>query len=234
MTLSNIFRFSLSQRELNAVLGALGIYALGIFSLWFPLVALNLSMPQDFILNKAVITVWQALALVVVPFVWAIKRLNLNLGDLGITAHRLGMNILLGCGLYAIALSAFMYCPDISMMTDHALRKVSTGDAITLTILMGITAAGTDIASRGYILLILAKYGNVFLAFVAQNLLWFLGHMHEVRALTGCLGTTLAVTLTITLGVVGDIIVLRTRSVVGLAIAHFMLNVVLSVYLRQF
>ena len=143
------------------------------------------------------------------------------------------MNIFLGCGLYAIALAVFIHCSDSPMMMNHALRKVNTGDAVALTALMGITAAGTDIASRGFILLILAKYGNVFLAFLVQNILWFAGHMHEVRMLSDCLGTTLAATLTVTLGVVGDIIVLRTRSVVGLAIAHFLLNVVLAVYLRQ-
>jgi hypothetical protein len=66
-----------------------------------------------------------------------------------------------------------------------------------------------------------------------QNLVWFLGHLYEIGYLADCLGIPTAVLLTLTLGVLGDMVVLKTRNVLGLAGAHFVLNLVLSVYLRH-
>lgn len=66
-----------------------------------------------------------------------------------------------------------------------------------------------------------------------QNLTWYLGHIHEINLLTNCLGYMNALGLTLILGVVGDVIALKTRNVVGLAIAHVLLNVALLIYIRQ-
>lgn len=118
-------------------------------------------------------------------------------------------------------------------MTNHIVRKVGPGEASMLVLLMGIVAAGTDLTTRGFILLTLTKHSHVIFAIFMQNLIWFLGHIAEIKLLTDCLGVAMATVLTLTLGIVGDMIVLRTRNVVGLAIAHFMLNVVLVIYLRQ-
>jgi hypothetical protein len=41
-----------------------------------------------------------------------------------------------------------------------------------------------------------------------------------------------ATALTLTLGIGGDMVVLRTRNVIGLCIAHVLLNLILTVYLR--
>lgn len=223
----------MNQRDLNAVTGVLGIIALGIFSQWLPFVILKVPMPEGQIASTAVTASWQTLALVVFPYIWAIKRLGLSLADLGISRQRLGVNTALGCSLYVIALAAFVHCSDGELMTNHALRKLGPGDASALVVLMGIVAAGTDLTTRGFILLSLARYSHVVFAIFMQNLIWFLGHIHEIRLLTDCLGVTLATALTLTLGVVGDMIVLRTRNVIGLAIAHFLLNVVLAIYLRN-
>jgi membrane protease YdiL (CAAX protease family) len=223
----------MNQRNVNAALGVLGITGLGIFSQWLPFVILKVPMPEGLIASTAVTTFWQTLALVIFPYLWAIKRLGLSLADLGISRQKLGMNTLLGCGLYLIALASFVHCSEGEMMVNHAVRKIGIGDASALVVLMGIIAAGTDMTTRGFILLSLARYSHVAFAIFMQNLIWFLGHIHEIRLLADCLGVVMATVLTLTLGIVGDMIVLRTRNVIGLAIAHFLLNVVLAIYLRN-
>jgi hypothetical protein len=38
--------------------------------------------------------------------------------------------------------------------------------------------------------------------------------------------------LTLTLGILGDIVALRTRNVVGLAVAHVLLNITMMAFIR--
>jgi membrane protease YdiL (CAAX protease family) len=221
-----------NQRNLNASAGVLGITALGIFAVWFPMAILHVPMPEGLIASTAANTFWEKFVTVLLPYLWAIKRLGMRPGELGLTRHKLGTSTLLGCGVYAIALAAFLHCADGEMMANHTIRKVGLGDAFALVPLMCIMAAGTDIATRGFILLTLARYSNIVFAIAMQNLVWFLGHINEIKLLVDCLGVAMAVGLTLTLGILGDVVVLRTRNVMGLAFAHIILNVVLSVYLR--
>ncbi len=215
------------------MLGILGILSLGIFLVWFPKVILNVPMPEDPIAGKIIDTVWSVLVLNVMPYLWAMKRLGMKISDLGISTRRLAMNTLAGCGLYAIALAAFLHCSTDPILTNHLVRQAPIGPALVLMLCIGTIAASTDITSRGFVLLTLAKHSNVVFAIGMQNLVWFTGHLQEIKLLSNCLGATQAVLLTLTLGIVGDIIVLRMRNLVGLALAHFLLNVVLAFYIRQ-
>ena len=224
---------TMTQRDWNATLGVLGIIAFGIACQWIPFVTLNVPLPRGQIASMAITTFWQTLMLVVVPYLWAVKRLGMTLADLGLSHHRLGMSTALGCGLYLIALVAFVHCSDGTMMAQHAVRTASVTDASLMVALMGIVAAGTDLTTRGFVLLTLARHTHVVFAIFVQNLIWYLGHIHEINLLSDCLGTAMATSLALTLGILGDMIVLRTRNVIGLAIAHFMLNIVLVIYLRQ-
>jgi membrane protease YdiL (CAAX protease family) len=225
--------FIKSQRDLNASLGVLGMIAFGIASQWIPFVTLNIPLPNSVVLSMAITTFWQTLMLVIVPYVWAAKRLGMSLQDLGLRRSNLGTSTLFGCGLYMLALAAFVHCSGGNVMTHHIVRRVDTPDAFMLVALMGTIAAGTDLTTRGFILLTLTRYTHVAFAILMQNLVWFLGHLHEIKLLADCLGVTMATALTLTLGIVGDVIVLRTRNVIGLAIAHFMLNIVLAIYIRH-
>lgn len=231
--LSAITRLSISQRDLNVALGVMGIIAFGIASQWIPFVTLGVPMPSNPIASMAVTTFWQTLMMVIVPHWWAVKRLGMSLSDLGLNRHKLGINTLLGCALYLIALAAFLHCSGGDLIANHAVRRASVPDAIMLVSLMGLVAAGTDLTTRGLILLTLTRHTHVVFAIFMQNLIWFLGHIQEIKLLTDCLGVTLATGLTLTLGILGDVIVLRTRNVIGLAVAHFLLNVVLSIYIRN-
>lgn len=223
----------MKQRDLNAVLGILGILVLGIFLVWFPAVVLQVPMPHDVVANTVVNTMWATMATVVLPYLWAVKRLGMGLGELGLTTERLGRNILVGCGLYSIALVVFLSHPEMDMMTNNIVGQESLGRSIILMVCMGVTAAGTDLLTRGFVLLTLSKHSHVAFAIIMQNLVWYTGHLHEIDLLSSCLGTGYAILLTLGLGILGDVIVLRTRSVVGLATAHFFLNVILTFYIRQ-
>jgi len=64
-------------------------------------------------------------------------------------------------------------------------------------------------------------------------LTWYLGHIHEIELLQDCLGYGMALSLTLTLGLLGDAIALKTRNVLGLAIPHILLNIILAIYIRQ-
>lgn len=222
----------ISQRNLNATLGILGIFTLGIFLDWFPKAILQVPMPKGMVTSMFANAVWQTVATIVIPCTWAVYRLGLSWSDLGLSRHNLGKNILLGCGLYSIALAAFIHCSNDPLISAHAIRTLGTGDALVLLSTMSLVAAGTDIATRGFILFTLAKYTHVGFAILIQNLTWYIGHIHEINILTGCMGVGMATALTLTLGLLGDVIALKTRNVVGLAFAHIMLNVVLAIYIR--
>lgn len=221
------------QYNINVILGILGIFTLGVFLDWYPKVILGLPLPRDTILSSAVSAVWQAGATIVIPFLWAMRRLGLGLRDFGLTTHRLGTTLLYGCALYSLALAAFIHCSADPLISNHAVGQSPLAEAIQLTAVMGLIAAITDITTRGFLLLTLSRYGPIWFAILIQNLTWYLGHIHEINLLTDCLGYTTALGLTLTLGILGDIIALKTRNVAGLAIAHILLNVVLMIYIRQ-
>jgi len=211
----------------------MGICGLGIFLAWFVTAMHLIPMPADPIRSSLVGTLWQFLTTVVIVYWWASKRLRLPLGELGITTWNLGKTTLLGCALYSLALLAFVSCGNDPMIAQHALRNASSNDAMWLLFSMGLTAAGTDLTTRGFILLGLGRFTPLLFAVVVQNALWYLGHVNEIAQLSGCLTLWGAVGLTLTLGILGDIVALKTRNVVGLAIAHVLLNVVMMVYIRS-
>ena len=225
--------FAMSRQDINAVAGLFGIYTLGIFLTWYPLSILSIPMPDGLVSRSATIAIWQTVTTIVIPYIWVMSRLGFTLADLGINTRNLGRSIFLGCLLYSLALAAFIHCSDDPLISNHAIGKITSWEAVGLASSMSLIAAGTDFATRGFILLTLARYTHVSFAILVQNLTWYLGHFTEINLLTGCLGYAGALGLTLTLGLLGDVIALRTRNVVGLAIAHVLLNVVLSLYIRQ-
>ena len=225
--------FAMSQRDINAALGVLGIFILGIFLNVYLLSILKVPMPESVVWKSNVSAVIQTLTTIVIPYAWAISRLGLSPADLGLSTRKLGQNLLYGCLLYSLALAVFIHCSADPMIANHAVRNAAPAEAIGMVSGMSLIAAGTDLATRGFILLTLARYTHVGFAIAIQNLAWYLGHIHEINMLSGCLGFAGALGLTLTLGILGDVIALRTRNVVGLAMAHILLNVVLTVYIRQ-
>ena len=217
----------------NRVLGILGIFALGIFLDWFPLTVLHVPWPRGLLSHPFADGGWQTVTTIIIPCAWAIWRLGLRPADLGLSTKGLGRTLLLGCALYSLALAAFVHCAGDPLIAHHILGRVGLGDAIGLTAAMSLVAAGTDIATRGFLLLTLSRYTHVGFAILVQNLAWYLGHINEIGLLTGCLGYYGALGLTLTLGILGDVVALRTRNVVGLSLAHILLNIAMAVFIRH-
>lgn len=225
--------FHLPQKKLNAVAGILGIYFLGIFLTWYIANIIQPPLPDSVWARSGINALIQTFFTIIIPYFWAIRRLGFTLGDLGVSTSRLLPSVIFGCLLYSLALAAFIHCSADPLISNHALGKMDLVSALGLLSSMSLSAAGTDFATRGFMLLTLARYANIPVAVFFQNLIWYFGHIPEINLLSNCLGFWNAVGLTLTLGVLGDVIALKTRNVVGLAIAHILLNVSLAIYIRS-
>ncbi|MEZ5064670.1 MAG: hypothetical protein R3B81_08020 [bacterium] len=222
----------LDRRDRNATLGILGIFATAIYLTWLPITGLALPLPPHPVDRTAVTGLWQFLMTIVVPYLWANSRLGLSPADLGISTRNLGRSFALGCALYSIALAAFVYGRHDPLIQDHPVRHLPWDRTLLLGATMCLIAAGTDIATRGFILLSLSRHAGLPFAIVMQNVFWMLGHTHEIQVLESALGKVAANALFLLLGILGDSIALRTRNVLGLAFAHMALNVVMVSYMR--
>lgn len=230
----NYFGFAVSGSKLNAFFAIIGIYILGIFLTWYLTGIFSIPLPDNVPLKSLTTAVLQTVCIIVIPYIWAIKRLNFSLAELGISTNNLIQSIFLGCMLYSLALAAFLYCSSDPFVSGHAIGKTGdTADTLILLLAMSIGAASTDITTRGFILFTLERYTTLPIAIFMQNAAWFAGHLEEIDLLTNCLGFWGAAGLTLTLGILGDVIALKTRNIVGLSIAHVLLNVVLTFYIRS-
>ena len=224
---------SARRLDLNATLGIVGMFLLGVFLTWFAIVALRVPLPADPIARKLTTTILQTIAVIVLPYLWAAKRLGLSPSRLGLNFRNVGRSTLQGCGLYLIALVTFMACRDDPLIYDHPIRHADLGPALLLFLTMALHAAGTDLATRGFILLSLAEYSPVAFAIFVQNVAWVVGHLYEIKLFANSLGLPIAAGMIVVTGLLGDVVALRTRNVVGLAIAHVFLNLMMVVFIRS-
>lgn len=222
----------MSRTNVNVASSIIGVYVLGICLVWYISGILDIPFPEGVVMRSAIGAVLQTITTIFIPFAWIICRLGFRFHDLGITTRKLGQSIFLGCMLYSLALVAFLHCSNAPFMTNHIVGKLPPWEAFGMLSCMSVIASGTDIATRGYLLLGLVRYTPVLFAIIIQNLFWYLGHVQEVQTLATCLGLPAALGLTLTLGFLGDIVALRTRNVLGLALAHIVLNVALTLYIR--
>jgi len=219
-------------RRIFAVFSILAVFIFGVFITWLYIVKFRLPLPRDPLGHKLATTLLQTLTTIVLPYLWAWKFLKLTPARLGFTTKNLGKSVLWGCALYALGFLAFSTCTDDPLLSRHPIRHADPGQATAILMTMGLHAAGTDFATRGYILLALAAFGPVSFAIVMQNLVWFYGHIYEINLFANCLGMPVAIGLFIGLGLLGDFIALRTRNVAGLAIAHVVLNIAMALSIR--
>lgn len=229
----SLLGISVSSYKLNAFLSVSGIYLLGIFLTWYLTGIIKIPLPDNPALKLLTTAALQTVFTIIIPFIWAVKRLNFSLQDLGISTKKLVPSITLGCVLYALALAAFLHCTADPMISNNIVRSLGMKDASIFFLGMAIIAAGTDLATRGFILFTLARFTTLPIAIVMQNAAWYLGHIGEINMLENCLGLWTAIGLTLTLGILGDVIALKTRNIVGLSIAHILLNAILVVYIRS-
>jgi len=94
-------------------------------------------------------------------------------------------------------------------------------------ILVGLMASITDFWTRGFILFTLAKKTSEKNAIFWQNITWFVIHIYEIELLIPFIGLLNSILLTLLLGIGGDLIALRTKSIFGLMLGHVTLNLII-------
>jgi hypothetical protein len=208
------------------------VFCAGILLTWLLIARLEITQALDFVTRHLANSSLQGLLVVVVPYAWAALFQGRSPAALGAGRRGFARSFLLSCALYGLALAAFLHCWADPSVADHPMRIVRAEKVVVLGISMCLLAATTDLATRGFVLLWLAECAPLSFAVIMQNVFWILGHTYEIRALSTCLGAPLAYGLFLLLGVLGDAIALRTRNVLGLALAHVLLNVVMILYLR--
>ncbi len=171
---------------------------------------------------------------VLLPFGWARVFTELKSYDFGITRKKLVTSIVFGLGVYSIALAAFL----LSLGHPEFDRHFRWGLGYTITewlLIMALVswmAFVTDLWTRGFILMSLAKFQSPLFAICAQNITWLVVHLYEIAILGPSMGILGALGLTIGLGILGDIVALKTKNIIGLGIGHIFLNLAFFGYLR--
>jgi len=171
---------------------------------------------------------------VILPFGWAYYYKHLNKSDLGITKKRLFASIILGLGVYTIALFAFLLSLGNPAFDHHFSwgMDYSLTDWLLTMSLVSWMAFVNDLWTRGFVLMLLAKFQTPWFAIIAQNITWLMIHLYEVAILSPSMGLLGALGLTVVLGVCGDLVALKTRNIIGLGIGHIYLNIAFFSYVR--
>ena len=190
-------------------------------------------LEADIVLSSALRCVRMLLVYIVLCLGILILRYDYKLEDFGIRKENLAISTVLGIGVYTIALLSFLYHVGDKDFDEHFVEGKRSLDVASLVIVSLFTfcmAAITDIWTRGFVLLPTTRFRSKLVAILLQNVVWFLIHIYEILLLMDAFGLAQSIALTIVLGVTGDMVVLRYRNVLGLAIGHIYLNLVFIIY----
>lgn len=174
---------------------------------------------------------------VAIPFAWVVLVKKEKIGNLGITKKNILWGTVLGIGVYAIALLVFIASigkPSFDSSFVAGYRNKPLLDIAITTCLVAVMAMVTDIWTRGFVLMMLAKHKSIAFGIAAQNVTWFLVHIYEIIILMDALTLPGAVALTLTLGILGDVVALKTKNIIGLGIGHIVLNAGFAAYILLF
>lgn len=124
-------------------------------------------------------------------------------------------------------ISLYLFAAIIFIEKQIFFRTWMYQDVLTLTlniVMVGIMAAITDFWTRGFILLTLADKYSSLVGIIVQNIIWFTIHYYEIELLNRYISIWGSIALTLFLGIGGDIIAIKSRSIYGLMLGHFFLN----------
>lgn len=161
----------------------------------------------------------------VIPAIWFTFRWGGSFNSLGIMPKRgyIILNIILGISLYTIASAIFVR----NEIFFGGWRNLSWKYVWINFLLVSMMASITDFWTRGFILFELSRKTNNKNAILWQNITWFVIHIYEIELLVPHIGLFCAITLTLILGIGGDIVALKTKSIFGLMLGHISLNLMI-------
>lgn len=169
--------------------------------------------------------------LYVLPAIWFTYRWGGNTTSLGVLPKHghISTNIIMGISLYTIASIIFVK-NDIFF---SGWRDLSWSYIWINFALVSMMAAITDFWTRGFILFELSRKTNDMTAIFWQNITWFVIHIYEIELLIPYIGLFNAIALTLVLGIGGDVIALRTKSIFGLMLGHISLNLMILLAAKE-
>ena len=171
---------------------------------------------------------------VLLPFGWAYYYKKHQLAEFGITRKKLIPALILGLAVYSIALLAFLLSLGNPSFDAHFRwgGDYTLTDWLLIMALVSWMAFVTDLWTRGFVLMLLAKYQSPGFGILVQNVTWLLVHLYEIAILGPSMGVLGALGLTLVLGVLGDLVALRTKNIIGLGVGHMYLNIAFFGYVR--
>lgn len=170
----------------------------------------------------------------IIPLLYFIKLRKFRWADLGFSKRYLFYSIFFGIIVYSLALVAFIFSIGHPEFDKYFLwsRYMDPGEFIITMALIAWMAALTDIWTRGMVLMPVIKLHGIPLAILAQNIVWFTSHIYELEFLRGAMTLVNAVILTVALGLLGDLVAIKTKNIIGLCTGHIFLNLVFFSYVR--
>lgn len=161
----------------------------------------------------------------VIPAIWFTFRWGGSFHTLGIMPKRgyISLNLILGISLYTIASVIFVR----NQIFFGGWRDLSWSYVWINFLLVSMMASITDFWTRGFILFELSRKTNNKNAIFWQNITWFVIHIYEIELLIPHIGLFYAIILTLILGIGGDIVALKTKSIFGLMLGHISLNLMI-------
>jgi membrane protease YdiL (CAAX protease family) len=157
-------------------------------------------------------------------FAWRHKQSILDLG-LCLPKNNALLSIFGGCFIYCLVGVIFIQ----NRIFYAGWAPMDLQVKILHLLMIGVMAAVTDYWTRGFILLSLEpRYGPI-VAIIAQNAAWFILHIYEIILLSNYISYAFAIFITLFLGISGDLIALKTRSLYGLMLGHILLNLMVVI-----
>ncbi len=160
---------------------------------------------------------------VIFPLIYA-KHKGLSPKKWGITFPRNIESVLLGMGVYGIALAVFWRY----RIFFDSWAGADLATLLTVIPFVCIMAAITDFWTRGFVLLTLSDRYGWLVGIITQNVFWFILHYYEILLLEPYISFWGGVALTLILGLLGDMVTLHYRNIWGLMIGHSLLNIMVA------
>ena len=155
-----------------------------------------------------------------VPIFFTVWKWKWNYRDLGFRFSLSGF--FLGIGLYLIPTGIFL-----GFRIFFSAWQQLTASQVILPLLFACwMAAITDAWFHGFLFLGLLNGTKWWFALLMQNIYWFFYHVAEIQGLAPTLGLWGAIGLSTFLGIMGDLIAWKYRSVLGLMAGHVLFNLI--------
>ena len=178
----------------------------------------------DFYLSYAL---WETTTMIIafgIPIYLVLKNEDWNKEDIGLQWSTPGL--FYGIIFYTVFSMVFIYIrfsfdAYVALPVFYLILR-----AFSFLIIMFLV----DLWFHGFLFLGIHRYHGIKNALLAQNVYWFIFHLYEMSILIPKMGIFLSCLFIVLSGIIGDLIAYKTKSIYGLAIGHFILNLLIITF----